>query len=242
MHADDAVSQLVTCDGSTEQMPTLLTSLAISGENGMHEGVLGMSAKPIVDDDTSTVATSPRSHLGDTSTAGNDVLFENVEPWDIKAQDSEQLQALLRAVSKLSHHIFGNDVVEKITEGGVYKMTLIARPEAEGSAKHLLVGFVVFKPGPKPRSLTISNLAVSPELRGQGHGKRLVDWCRLQRGVTMIGLVSLPSAKRFYRHYGFRQIRVWSEGGKGPRIELQGDQVYMEYHPPKNKGKSKKLR
>lgn len=195
--------------------------------------------------------------IAPTTTASKEPLWEvieNVQPFSQVTQASERLKAIMKEVSLLSHDAFEEDALAMVTRKGGWKMTLIVCPEGAASANPFtldgfclddadaaacpsLIGFIVFRLRPELESFSIAKLAIVPEHRQQGHGRRLIEWCikyaKKQPTIAYISLSSLPEAVKFYHRLGFRDPGVALDKAAaaqcGPEDELVEGQVYMEY-------------
>jgi len=86
------------------------------------------------------------------------------------------------------------------------------------------------------KCISIAKLAVVPEHRGKGCGHKIMAWCiamaRKAPNISFISLTSLPTAIRFYKQIGFRQLEIDLEKVAPPAEEdeeyVEG-QVYMEF-------------
>lgn len=188
-------------------------------------------------------------------------FIENIQPFSQVTQSSERLKAIMKEVSLLSHDAFEEDALAMVTRKGGWKMTLLVRPEGSVDATDLplddfslddtqtpsLIGFLVYRLRPELESLSIAKLAIVPEHRQQGHGRRLIEWCmksaKKQPSIAYISLSSLPEAVKFYHRIGFRAPEISLEKAAaaqcGPDDELVEGQVYMEYRV-KGRGRARK--
>lgn len=177
-------------------------------------------------------------------------FLENIQPFSQTVQSSERLKALTKEVSLLSAAAFEEDALTYVTRKGGWRMTIIARPEGVQDCSELpldgfcldgpspsLIGFIVYRLRPELDSLSIAKIAIVPEHRQRGHGRRLIDWsiklAKKQPDITFISLSSLPEAVKFYLAIGFKAIDVKLENAVsaqcGPDEDLVEGQVYMEY-------------
>jgi len=170
-------------------------------------------------------------------------ILENVQPFSAKTGACARLRKLVRMTSQLSTEVFETDVLAGVTRRKKWRLTLLAR--AEGSARDWegdpwggLLGFLAYKLKPLVHSVSIAKLAVVPEHRGKGHGRKLVQWCiamaRKQPGIMYLSLTSLPKAVRFYKQIGFRQLdvdlsKIDCESDDDDEYDYVEGQVYMEY-------------
>merc|ERR1719401_1994766 len=143
-----------------------------------------------------------------------------------------------------------------VTRKNNWKMTVLARPEGLRDCSGLplegfsldgpapsLIGFIVFRLRPELESLSIAKLAIVPEHRQMGHGRRLIEWCiksaKKSPSIAFISLSSLPEAVKFYHRMGFKPVEVNLAASSqcAPDEDFVEGQVYMEYRV---KGRSRK--
>jgi len=186
-------------------------------------------------------------------------FIENVQPFAVTTQASERLKAIMAEVSLLSQDAFDEYALHLVTRKSGWKMTLMARAEGDedasdcmpldgfcldGGPTPMLIGFLIYRLRPELESFSIAKLAVIPEHRGRGHGRRFIEWCiasaKKQKTIAYISLSSLPEAIKFYERMGFRTVDVNLEKAGNDQCgvgeELVEGQVYMEY---RIKGRSK---
>jgi len=177
-------------------------------------------------------------------------FLENIQPFSLTVKSSERPKALTKEVSLLSQDAFEEDALTYVTRKGGWKMTIMALPEGAKDCSELpfdgfcldgpgpsLIGFIIYRLRPELDSLSIAKLAIVPEHRQRGHGRRLIEWCiklgKKQPEITFISLSSLPEAVKFYLALGFKAIDVKLENCVsaqcGPDEDLVEGQVYMEY-------------
>lgn len=190
-------------------------------------------------------------------------FIENIQPFSPATQSHPRLKSIMQEVTLLSNDAFEEDALHMVTRKGGWRMTLMVCPEGSVDAETLplngfcldaaepqtlpsLIGFLVYRLRPELDCLSIAKIAIVPEHRRLGHGKRLIDWCiksgKKQKSLDFISLSSLPEAVKFYQHIGFRAIDVKLEGLSnqcGPDEDLVEGQVYMEYRLNK-RGRKKK--
>jgi GNAT superfamily N-acetyltransferase len=185
-------------------------------------------------------------------------FIENIQPFGVSTQASERLKAIMKEVSLLSNDAFEEDALGLVTRKGGWRMTLLARPEGspdlicipldgfslDAEVAPSLIGFVVYRLRPELESFSIAKIAIVPEHRQQGHGRRLIEWCiknaKKQSTIAYISLSSLPEAIPFYVRMGFKAIDVKAiDVTLAPDEDLVEGQVYMEY---RLKGRSKARR
>lgn len=194
-------------------------------------------------------------------------FIENIQPFAIATQSSEFLKGVMQEVRLLSNDAFEEDALSMVSRKSGWRMTLLTRPEGfqDTSSTRLegfcldgddgdgpcpsLIGFLVYRLRPDLDCVSIAKLAIVPEHRQQGHGRRLIEWCiksaKKQNNVAFVSLSSLPEAVKFYQHIGFRPENVKIEDTAraqcGPDEGLVEGQVYMEYRI-KGRSKAKKGR
>lgn len=163
---------------------------------------------------------------------------------------SESLQQLLKETNDLSNKIFAKDCLQMIAEDSKYHLTLLVQQEihedqAVDEAPFQFLGFVVYSTREDKQSklkcLSIHRLAVNPDVRGQGLGTQIIEWC--QKRCAYIALAAIPTALKFYRKLGFKKVATWSEGGQAhPDMTIADDHTYMELRPTKRKGQKARSR
>lgn len=200
--------------------------------------------------------------IAPTPKAAQEALFEfieNIQPYSVATQACDRLKSIMKEVTVLSHDAFEEDALHLVTRKSGWKMTLMVLPEGAADASLMpllgfsldddepcqhLIGFLVYRLRPELESLSIAKLAIVPEHRQQGHGRRLIEWCvksaKKQPQIAYISLSSLPEAVKFYNRIGFRAVDVNLLNTDCCRCEADEElvegQVYMEY---RLKGRSK---
>eukprot|EP00746_Dinoflagellata_sp_MGD_P003071 gnl/MRDRNA2_/MRDRNA2_105986_c0_seq1.p1 gnl/MRDRNA2_/MRDRNA2_105986_c0~~gnl/MRDRNA2_/MRDRNA2_105986_c0_seq1.p1 ORF type:complete len:399 (-),score=123.13 gnl/MRDRNA2_/MRDRNA2_105986_c0_seq1:407-1603(-) len=174
-------------------------------------------------------------------------FLENVQPFSPETQASQRMQRLVKATTDLSMQAFNTDVIEKISRKSKYRLTLIVKPEKDsldndGADQNDedpwggLLGFISYRLFPELQCVSVAKLAVVPESRGLGHGSRIIDWiishAKKQKELCFISLSSLPTAIKFYKKIGFREVKdidLDAFPTPGPEEDYVAGQVYMEY-------------
>lgn len=189
-------------------------------------------------------------------------IIENVQPYIAATQSNERLKAIMKEVAELSHDAFEEDALHMVTKKGGWKMTLMATPAGRQDEDTIplrgfmldaapcpsLIGFLIYRLRPDLESLSIAKLAIVPEHRQRGHGRRFIEWCvqsaKKNPAISFISLSSLPEAVKFYQRLGFRDVDVKLDkvcGNQcGPDEDLVEGQVYMEYRIKGRGGRGKK--
>lgn len=174
-------------------------------------------------------------------------ILENVQPFSAENKASERIQRLVKATTDLSMQAFGTDVIEKISKKSKYRLTLLVKSEqefldadgAESSNKDPwggLLGFIAYRLFSELQCVSVAKLAVVPEARGLGHGGRIINWiiahAKKQKDLCFLSLSSLPTAIKFYKKIGFREvtdINLDNYPAPGDEEDYVPGQVYMEY-------------
>jgi putative acetyltransferase len=133
------------------------------------------------------------------------VVIEREQPTDHAA-----VQAVVGAA--FAHHPSVADLVELIRASPEFvpELALVARVE------HEVAGFVMISHaelvddcGSRHRILTLSPLAVVPELQGRGIGSALVPAALREAALLDESLVVLEGSPRYYPRFGFRDCRPY---------------------------------
>lgn len=179
-------------------------------------------------------------------------FIENLQPFANTTQSDERLKELMGQVSVLSADAFEENALSMVSRKTGWKMTIMARPAGfeeaddtpldgfclDAAPAPSLIGFLIYRLRPDMECLSIAKLAVVPEHRQQGHGRRFIEWCiksaKKQQGIAYISLSSLPEAVKFYVRLGFKAIdvdalKMREASGCGADEDLVEGQVYMEY-------------
>mmetsp|Transcript_48803 Transcript_48803/g.126661 ORF Transcript_48803/g.126661 Transcript_48803/m.126661 type:complete len:230 (-) Transcript_48803:195-884(-) len=129
---------------------------------------------------------------------------------------------LCEGVRRLCEAAFGEDCLHDITKKSKWQLSMLVSSDLAS-----LYGFIVTKVA--NGTLSIAKLAVAPELRGQGLGRRFMDEvlkAAKKRGdVYEACLSSRGTAVSFYKRLGFKadtSVRLKVE------FEVEEGQVYME--------------
>eukprot|EP00931_Biecheleriopsis_adriatica_P062959 TRINITY_DN38057_c0_g1_i1.p1 TRINITY_DN38057_c0_g1~~TRINITY_DN38057_c0_g1_i1.p1 ORF type:complete len:264 (+),score=60.32 TRINITY_DN38057_c0_g1_i1:21-812(+) len=107
---------------------------------------------------------------------------------------------LTTQVRALAEEEFHEDALEIVDTGGLWKATALV------DAKDSLIGFVVF--GILHGAMSLRYIAIVPEHRGKGYGRRLVEYvCQrcAEQGVRDLTLFSKRELVAFYKAMGFRE-------------------------------------
>mmetsp|Transcript_9641 Transcript_9641/g.17898 ORF Transcript_9641/g.17898 Transcript_9641/m.17898 type:complete len:261 (-) Transcript_9641:93-875(-) len=107
---------------------------------------------------------------------------------------------LATQVRSLGEEEFREDALEIVETGGLWKATALV----DGTG---LVGFVVY--GVLAGSMSLRYIAIVPEQRGKGHGRRLVNHvcrCCREQGVHQLTLFSKRELVAFYKAVGFCEV------------------------------------
>lgn len=152
-----------------------------------------------------------------------------------RAADAGAIRSVVRAA--FSDHLEVSDLVELIRASPEYRpeLALVARVSGE------VAGFVMLShaglvddAGERHRILTLSPLAVAPELQGRGIGSALVRAGLEAAERAGEPLVVLEGSPRYYPRFGFRDCREfgitielpdWAPPEAGMAYPLPG------YHP-----------
>lgn len=148
------------------------------------------------------------------------VVLHNVS---VNGPDADaSLAGLLREVRRLCEAAFGEDCLPDITKKSKWQLSLLVSSDLAS-----LYGFIVTKVA--NGCLSIAKLAVAPELRGRGLGRRFMDEvlkAAKRRGdVYEACLSSRGTAVSFYRRLGFKadtSVKLKVD------FEVEEGQVYME--------------
>lgn len=137
---------------------------------------------------------------------------ENVLRWEPVFGTAEG--AVVDQVRRLAQAEFREDALEIVEAGGMWEALALMQADS-------VVGFVVF--GVFDGEMSLRYLAVSPEHRGRGHGRRLVDIVRercVVRGVRQIGLYGNRETVSFYRSLGFHEVPDEEEGDSEDDLQV----------------------
>lgn len=174
-------------------------------------------------------------------------ILENIQPFSAENKASERIQRLVKATRDLSMQAFNTDVIEKISRKSKYRLTLLVKPEHDSLEAYGadqtdkdpwggLLGFIAYRLFPELQCVSVAKLAVVPESRGFGHGSRIIDWiishAKKQNELCFISLSSLPTAVKFYKKIGFREVKdidLDNFPTPGAEEDYVAGQVYMEY-------------
>lgn len=157
--------------------------------------------------EVATVAADIRAAPGAEESSG-----ENALRWEPVFGTAEG--AVVDQVRRLAQAEFREDALEIVEAGGMWEALALMQADA-------VVGFVVF--GVLDGEMSLRYLAVSPEHRGRGHGRRLVDIVRercVVRGVRQIGLYGNREAVSFYRSLGFHEVPDEEEGDSEDDLQV----------------------
>jgi len=143
-------------------------------------------------------------------------------------------------VEKCSKNAFDNNCLEMVSKRQKFKLAVLTAPTGE------FLGFSVYKINRGAGNLTIGKIAVSPDQRGYGYGKRMIKetikMAKKDKMIYFVSLSSLPEAIKFYKRMHFKEFKdvkftaVTVEEGES---WVEG-QMYMEYkirNAPKNRKK-----
>ncbi|CAL1151680.1 unnamed protein product [Cladocopium goreaui] len=151
---------------------------------------LSSSKVPVVPVVPVSVSTAAESKVG--------CLQVPLEPLQLVSV-SQDTGPVTSQVRSLGEEEFREDVLE-IVDGGIWKGTALV-----DAAEHL-IGFVVY--GVLHGAMSLRYIAIIPEERGKGHGRRLVQHvcqCCLEQKVEKLTLFSKRELVSFYKAVGFTE-------------------------------------
>eukprot|EP00435_Cladocopium_sp_Y103_P062654 s1171_g24.t1 len=123
-----------------------------------------------------------------------------LEPLQLVSVSQEDTTSTVTSqVRRLGEDEFREDVLE-IVDGGIWKGTALV------DAVEHLIGFVVY--GVLHGAMSLRYIAIIPEERGKGHGRRLVQHvcqCCLEQKVERLTLFSKRELVSFYKAVGFTE-------------------------------------
>jgi len=149
---------------------------------------------------------------------------------DLQDED-EGFEDLLESTRLLSERVFKFDCIERAEERD---WTVTALAEVI-HGRRIFCGFLCYVLRPEPQAeLNIKLLAVSSELKGRGHGTKLMEWL-VSKASRMppsncrwLTVSAWTSAVSFYERFGFCDMGCGGDADGSDDDEEEEEQVWME--------------